>query len=174
MFKWSDTYVVFQTAIFHSGHKTQKKVLRHWEQNQRLPFQNLFILPLSWVMFLLATILWIVLACDCCFFAWFPHGKSAAFKKSCQIKLLIKVWYILLALCTWYNHFPFNLRNTKTTENMNVWKQTEAGAWTMLWKKRATEPEPCSWKRAPELELRHFYGSSAALVVTWFQSYNCD
>jgi len=70
--KCSDINVVVQTATcFYSGCKKQQNVLRYWRKNQRLPFQKLFILPLSWVTFLLVTVLWIVWICDCCFFADF-------------------------------------------------------------------------------------------------------
>jgi len=72
--KCSDTNVVFQTAVFLIP------VTKHYQENP-LPFQNLFILPLSWFTFLLVTVLWIVWTCDCCFFADFYHGRSADCKK---------------------------------------------------------------------------------------------
>jgi len=64
-----------------SGYKKWQKVLRHWRQNQWLPFQNLFILLLSWVTFLLVSVLWIVWTWDCCFFVGFlmpcfPNNKD--------------------------------------------------------------------------------------------------
>ena len=83
-----------------------------------------------WVMFLLATVLWIAKTCDCCFFADFLMVRALLVKKY-HIKLLKNVWCFLLFLCSLLHtfHFPFNLRHTKT------------------WKKRALElePEPLSW-----------------------------
>jgi len=83
-----------------SGRKKWQKVLRHWRKNKRLPFQKLFILPLSWVTFLVLTVIWIVWTCVCCLFRWFPHDKSAACKK---------VWYLLLVLCSWFNSLSIQL-----------------------------------------------------------------
>jgi len=45
----------------------------------------------------------------------------ALLAKSYQTKLLKKVWYILLVLCILdIIYFPFNLRHTKTIENINL------------------------------------------------------
>jgi len=60
-----------RSHFLDSGHKKWQKVLRHWQQNQRLPFQKLFILPLSWDSFMPVTVRLIVWTCDCCFFADF-------------------------------------------------------------------------------------------------------
>ena len=43
------------------------------------------------------------------FFHWFSHGKSAACKKNCQIKLVKKIWYILLIMRTWFTSFSIQL-----------------------------------------------------------------
>jgi len=83
-------------------------VLRQWRQNKRLPFQNLFILSLSWVTFLLVTVLWIVWTCDGCFFADFFMVR-ALLVKNYQIKLLKMLWYILLVLCTCFNSVSIQL-----------------------------------------------------------------
>jgi len=90
-----------------------------------------------WVTFLLATVLWIVKTCDCCFFADFFSVKALLVKKY-HIKLLKNVWYILFVLCSLLLilHFPFNLIHTKTFENINVWKKT----------KPEVDPEP--WKKS--------------------------
>ena len=89
--------------------------------------------------------------------------------KNYQIKLLKKVCYILLVLCTWFDSFSNQLEAHQDSYNINVWKRTEtevgagavknessgAGAGAMFMKRRAPEPE-----------LRHFYNGSAALLVT--------
>jgi len=75
--------------------------------------------------------------------------------KKYRIRLLTNVWYILLVLCSLLHlfHFPFNLRLTKTIENIYVWKQTETGSGAGAMKKRAPEPELQLWKlTTPELE----------------------
>jgi len=60
-----------KSHFLDSGRKKSQKVLRQWRQNQRLPFQKLFILPLSWDSLMPITVLLIVSTCDCCFFADF-------------------------------------------------------------------------------------------------------
>jgi len=85
---------------------------------------------LSYVSASTVTVLWIIWTCDCCFFHWFPRGKSAACKKY-QIKLLKKVWCILLVLRTWFNSFAIQFEAHQDNLNINVWKRTEAGAMKM-------------------------------------------
>ena len=60
------TQMFSKQPFFDSGRKKNKRssLPRHWRQNQRLAFQKLFILPLSWVTFLPVTVLWIVWICD--------------------------------------------------------------------------------------------------------------
>jgi len=106
-------------------------VLRHWRQNQRLSFQNLFV---------------------CRFFADF-FMVTALLVKNYQIKLLrmfgIFSWFCVLALI----NFPFNLRHTKTIKTLMCENEQKPELEPESWKQRAPEPEPCSWKpRAPELE----------------------
>ena len=138
---------------------TRSSFLRHWRQKQRLPFQKLFILPLSWVTFLLVTVLWIVWICDCCFLADFLM-RRALLVKNYQIKLLNKVWRILLVLCTWFNSFSIQLGAHQVNKILvcdnNQKPELEP------WKKKA--PEPHSWKPIPpEAELCYFYDGSVAL-----------
>ena len=67
---------------------------------------------------------------------------KALLVKNYQIKLLKNVWYILFVLCSLLLilHFPFNLRRTKTIENVNVSK------------KQKPVVDPSHEKRAPELQ----------------------
>jgi len=76
----------------------------------------------------LVILLWIVWACDCYFFADFLMVRVLLIKNY-QIKLLKKVWYILVVLRSLLHrfHFPFNLRHTTTIENISTWKWTEIG-----------------------------------------------
>jgi len=117
-------------SFLDSGRKKQQKVLRHWPQKPALPFQKLFILPLSWVILnyvsaskssLNRVNLWLL------FFCWFPHGKRAAWKKL-RDETTQKVWYILLVLCTWFYAFSIQVEAHQDNQNINMWKRTEAGA----------------------------------------------
>jgi len=117
-----------------------------------MPFQKLLILPLSWLAFLLGTVLWIVWTCDCYFFADFLMA-AVLLVKNYHINLLKKVWYILLVLCTSFNSFSIQLETHQDNWNINVRKRTEAGAGVLAMKKGAPEQEPHLWKpKAPELE----------------------
>jgi len=84
------------------------------------------------------------------FFRWFPHGKSAACIRTTRLKYSKKsgifFWFYVLGII----HFPFDLRHTKTIENINVCKRTEAGPM----KKEL-------WSRSC-----HFYDGSTALTKT--------
>ena len=136
-------------------------LLRHWRQNQRYAFQKLFILPLSWVTFLPVTVLWIVWICDY-FFADFLM-VTALLVKNYQIKLLKKVWCILLVLCTWFNSFSIQLEAHQANKILMCENEQKPELEPESWKKRAPEPDPHSWKSiAPEAKLCHFYDGSAA------------
>jgi len=73
-----------KSHFLDSGRKKWQKVLRHCRKNQRLPFQKLLILPLSWDSFMPLTVRLIVWTCGC-FFRWFPNGKTAACKKTTRL-----------------------------------------------------------------------------------------
>jgi len=60
--------------------------------------------------------------------------------KNYPIRLLNKVWYILLVLCTWFSSFSIQLEAHQDNWNINVWKWTEAGAGVWAMKKRVPEP----------------------------------
>jgi len=94
-------------------------------------------------------------------FRWFPHGKTAACKKNYQIKLLQRAWHIFLVLCTRFNSFSTEVRNTETIKILMC--ENEQKPEPHSWKPKAPELEPCSWRRAPEPELCHFYDGFAAL-----------
>ena len=94
-----------------------------WRQNQPLPFQNLFILPLSWATFLLVTVFGNVWTCDCYFFADFLMVRALLLKKNTRLKL---------------NSFSIQLEAHQDNWNTNVWKRTE----TRAMKKRAPELKP--------------------------------
>jgi len=107
--------------------KNWQKVFRHWWQNYRPSFPKLLTLPLSWVTFLLVTVLWIVWTFYCCFFADFLMVR-ALLVKIYQIQLLKEVWYVLIVLCTWFNSFSIQLETHHGNWNVNVWKRTEGEA----------------------------------------------
>jgi len=103
VFKFLDTNVVFQTAIF--------LVLVVWNNKRSSGIDGKASDCLSRICsyccyleltFSILTVLWIVRTCDCSFFADFLM-VWALLVKYYQIKLLKKVLYILLVLCTRYN-----------------------------------------------------------------------
>jgi len=170
------THMFSKQPFFDSGRKKNKRssLPRHWRQNQRLAFQKLFILPLSWDSFLPVTVLWIVWICDY-FFADFLM-VAALLVKICQMKLLKKVWCILLVLCTLFNSFSIQLEahqvnkilmcenEQKPEMEPESWKKRPPEPELQLWKPTAPKPEAHSWKSiAPEAELCHFYDDSAAM-----------
>jgi len=128
-------------------------------QNQRQPFQKLFMLPLSWVTFLLVTSLnrlnlWL-------FFTDFLM-VTALLVKNNQIKKLKKVRYILLILCAWFTSFSIRHEAHQDNQNINVWSRTEARAGSGAMKKESSGAGAMFMKRrAAELELWHFYDGSA-------------
>ena len=104
------------------------------------------------------------LNCDCCFCADL-FMVTALLVKHYQIKLLKKVWCILLVLCTWFNSFSIQLE----AHQVNKILIRENDQKPEPRKKRAPGPDPHSWKpTAPEaeLELCHFYDSFTALNNT--------
>jgi len=92
-------------------------------------------------MFLLVTALWIVWTCDFCFFLWFSHGKNADCKKTTgqtySNKFGISFYFCVLDIF----HFPFELRHTKTIENIMKNEQN---------KKNEQKLEPCYEKSAQQ------------------------
>jgi len=63
------------------------------------------------------------------FFRWFPHCKSAAYCKKNNRLNYSKKFGIFSYFCVLdIINFPFNLKHTKTNENINLWKRTEAEA----------------------------------------------
>jgi len=63
---------------------------------------------------------------------------AALLAKNYQIKLLKKVWYILMVLCTWFNSFSIQREAHEDNWNINVWKRTEAGAGVWAMKKESS------------------------------------
>jgi len=86
-------------------------------------------------------------------------------KKKCYKN--IKVWYILVVLCTRQIHFPVNLRHTMTIENVSVQKRTEARAGAMLWKR-----ELRSRRYVQEMEKLRYQSSftTAPQLWLWWQN----
>jgi len=146
----SSTCCLFAHKIWQCWRDVRLQI-RQWRQKQQLLFQKWFILPLSWVMLLLVTILWIVFTCDCYLFVDFLM-VGALLVQNYQIKLLkglvcsLRLVYLIECICrsTW---------GTLRLLKYNVWKWTETRAGAMKkessWKPRALELEPCSWKKSP-------------------------
>jgi len=110
VFQCSDTNVVFHVAVFLILVIKNKKRSSDGKTSDCL-FRNClyYQLPLSWVTFLQVTaVLRIVWTCDCCFFTDFLM-VTALLVKTIRLNYS-KVWYILLVLHAWFNHFdfPFN------------------------------------------------------------------
>jgi len=83
------------------------------------------------IMFLLATVIWIVCTCGCCFFADFLVARPLI-EKNARLtysnKFVIFIQFCVLDIF----HFPVNFLHIKTIGNINLQKQAEAEA--VLWK----------------------------------------
>ena len=97
---------IFSTAIF-SVLVARNNVVKHWRQNQRLTFQYCYI----------TVIFSYVSASNCSlnrldlqlvFFVDFLMAR-ALLVENCQMRLLERVWDILLVSCTWFNSFSIQL-----------------------------------------------------------------
>jgi len=182
VFKCSDTNIVFQTAILLIlvTRNNKRSSGNDGKTSDCLSGICLYYRYLELrFYFLLVNVLWIVGTCNWCLFRWFSRGKSAVCTKQ-HMKLLKKVRYILLVLSAWYDSFSiFILKHTKTIENINMWKWTEAGARAV--KKRSSGvgvtlmKTKISWagagsiftkRRSSEPKLRHFYDGFTAPMLS--------
>jgi len=107
VYKYSDTNVVFQTAIFVNLLIRNNKMSSGIDNKTStcLSRNCLYFRCISLLMCLLVTAFWFIQTCHCCFFADFPT-VIALLVKNCQIELL-KIWYISFV---WPNsYFSFSI-----------------------------------------------------------------